>query len=167
MKSEFLVEKNGKKFVLYAGLLDAAHQAGLASIRTELIQIPNETNGRTAICAAVVEMEADGVVRTFTGIGDAAPNNVGPAMQTCLIRMAETRAKARAIRDAINIGTAAFEELGEEAATGAPSRSGQGNSRRQASPPSASINTGPGTCRGCNAPAGRAHATNCKAAVAA
>ena len=68
-------------------------------------------------------MEKDGVERTFTGIGDAAPNNVAPAMQTCLIRMAETRAKARALRDAVNVGVAAFEELGDEAATdSAPER---------------------------------------------
>jgi hypothetical protein len=54
------------------------------------------------------------VERVFTGIGDAAPNNVTPAMQTCLVRMAETRAKARALRDAVNIGVAAFEELDNE-----------------------------------------------------
>ena len=30
-----------------------------------------------------VIIEKDGVERTFTGIGDAAPTNVAPAMQTC------------------------------------------------------------------------------------
>ncbi|MBV9748328.1 MAG: hypothetical protein JO157_05920 [Acetobacteraceae bacterium] len=114
MKKEFIVERQGRSFVLYAGLLDLAHSQGLASIRTELIQAPSEANNRVAICAAVVTMERDGLVRTFTGLGDAAPNNVTPAMQTCLLRMAETRAKARALRDATNIGEAAFEELDEE-----------------------------------------------------
>jgi hypothetical protein len=37
MKKEFIVERQGKAFVLYAGLLDLAHQNGLKSIRTELV----------------------------------------------------------------------------------------------------------------------------------
>ena len=123
MKKEFIVERQGRAFVLYAGLLDLAHQQGLKSIRTELVQTPSEANNRVAICTATVVMEKDGQERIFTGIGDAAANNVAPAMQTCLIRMAETRAKARALRDAVNVGVAAFEELGEEGAhDGAPER---------------------------------------------
>lgn len=114
MKKEFMVERQGKTFVLYAGLLAMAHEQGLKSIRTELIQVPSEANNRVAICTATVILEKDGQERTFTGIGDAAPNNVAPAMQTCLMRMAETRSKARALRDAVNVGVAAFEELGDE-----------------------------------------------------
>ena len=118
-----MVERQGKQFVLYAGLLSLAHEQGLKSVTTSLVQVPSEANNRVAICTAVVTLEKDGVERVFTGIGDAAPNNVAPAMQTCLIRMAETRAKARALRDAVNIGVAAFEELGEEDSTdGAPER---------------------------------------------
>jgi len=123
MKKEFMVERQGRAFCLYAGLLDLAHQHGLKSIRTELVQIPSEANNRIAISTATVTLEKDGVERTFTGIGDAAPNNVAPAMQTALIRMAETRAKARALRDAVNIGVTAFEELGDDdAQDGAPER---------------------------------------------
>ncbi len=123
MRKEFIVERQGRSFCLYAGLLDLAHQQGLKSIRTELIQAPTEANNRVAICAATVVIENDGVEKQFTGIGDAAPNNVAPAMQTCLLRMAETRAKARALRDAVNIGVAAFEELGDDDAhDGAPER---------------------------------------------
>ena len=123
MKKEFIIERQGKSFVLYAGLLDLAHQNGLKSIRTELVQVPGEDNYRVAICVATVVLEKEGVERTFTGIGDAAPNNVAPMMLTCLIRMAETRAKARALRDSVNVGVTAFEELGEEDSTdGAPER---------------------------------------------
>jgi hypothetical protein len=129
VRKEFIVERQGRAFCLYAGLLDQAHQQGLKSIQTQLIQTPSEENGHVAICSATVTMvaqsgpESDGVERAFSGIGDAAPNNVAPAMRTCLLRMAETRAKARALRDAVNIGVAAFEELGEEDAhDGAPER---------------------------------------------
>jgi hypothetical protein len=105
-----MIERQGKRFVLYAGLLEEAHSRGLRSIETELLQIPESENGEVAIVRAVVRTE-DG---KFTGIGDASPENVNRTIAPHVIRMAETRAKARALRDAINVGVTAFEELGGE-----------------------------------------------------
>lgn len=110
MKKEFIVERDGKSFVLFAGLLDEAHQQGLRRIETRLLQVPSEENGQNAICQATVETEKG----TFMGIGDASPFNSNRAMQRCLIRLAETRAKARALRDAVNVSAVAFEELSGE-----------------------------------------------------
>ena len=107
MRSEFMIDRNGKAFCLYAGLLDEAHRQGLKEIRTTLIQVPSDENSHTAICHCEVTTEKG----TFTGLGDASPQNVARAMITCLIRMAETRAKARALRDAVNVGVVALEEL--------------------------------------------------------
>lgn len=161
MRKEFLVERQGKTFCLYSGLLDLAHQQGLRSIQTNLVQVPSETNKGVAIVTATVTMERDGVLRVFTGIGDAAEVNVAPAMRTCLIRMAETRAKARALRDAVNIGVAAFEELGEEdAQDGAHERPAPVNRPRGARAPALAVATG-GACQECNAAAGKPHATRC------
>lgn len=111
MREEFFIERQGKRFVLYAGLLEEAHSRGLRGIETELLQAPTAENGEVAIARAVVRTE-DG---RFTGLGDANPQNVGRAIAPHVIRMAETRAKARALRDAINVGATALEELGEEA----------------------------------------------------
>ncbi|MBA2441046.1 MAG: hypothetical protein H0V53_01375 [Rubrobacter sp.] len=110
MREEFFIERQGKRFVLYAGLLEEAHSRGLRGIETELLQAPTAENGEVAIARAVVRTE-DG---RFSGIGDANPQNVGRAIAPHVIRMAETRAKARALRDAINVGATALEELGEE-----------------------------------------------------
>ena len=110
MREEYMIERQGKRFVLYAGLLEEAHSRGLRSIETDLLQIPKSENGEVAIVKAVVRTE-DG---KFTGIGDASPENVNRTIAPHLIRMAETRAKARALRDAINVGVTAFEELGGE-----------------------------------------------------
>lgn len=110
MKKEFVIERQGKSFVLYAGLLDEAHNQGLKAITTTLVQIPTDENHNVAICQANVETEKG----IFTGIGDASPRNVSQMMASCLIRMAETRAKARALRDAVNIGVTALEELADE-----------------------------------------------------
>ncbi|HET7768595.1 MAG TPA: hypothetical protein VFN74_07450 [Chloroflexota bacterium] len=109
MKKEFIVERNGKSFVLYAGLLDQAHERGLKAVTTTLVQIPSDLNGQMAIVHATVETTQG----TFTGLGDAAPDNVSRMMVPHLIRMAETRAKARALRDAVNVGVTALEELGD------------------------------------------------------
>src|SRR5919202_436436 len=110
MREEYMIEREGRRFVLYAGLLEEAHSRGLRSIETDLLQVPGPENGETAIVRAVVRTE-DG---KFTGIGDASPENVNRNIAPHVIRMAETRAKARALRDAINVGVTAFEELGGE-----------------------------------------------------
>ena len=110
MREEYMIERQGKRFVLYAGLLEEAHSRGLRSIETELLQVPAKENGEVAIVKAVIRTEEG----KFAGIGDASPQNVNRTIAPHLIRMAETRAKARALRDAINVGVTAFEELGGE-----------------------------------------------------
>jgi hypothetical protein len=99
------------RVVTYKQLLKLAHERGLTTITTELLQAPTEGNDRVAICKATVTLERDGRVMMFQGMADAAPNNVKPAMVNCLLRLAETRSKARALRDAVNIGDVSAEEL--------------------------------------------------------
>ena len=119
MKEKFVINYQGKEFVTYPGLLDLAHERGLKSIITDLVQIPADENGKTAIMRATVEMDGG---RVFTGFGDASPANAGKVAGNALIRMAETRAKARALRDATNIGITAFEETGEDEPVQAPAK---------------------------------------------
>jgi hypothetical protein len=110
VRESFYIERQGKRFVLYAGLLEAAHNEGLHEIETNLLQIPTPENNEVAIVGARVTMEKDGELRTFSGIGDASPENVGKNIKPHLIRMAETRAKARALRDAVNISAQILED---------------------------------------------------------
>src|SRR3712207_980012 len=110
MREEHMLERQGKRFVLYAGLLEEAHSRGLRSIETEVLQIPKSENGEGPIVKAVVRTEGG----KYTGIGGASPENVNRTIAPHLIRMAETRAEARAMRDGINVGVTAFEQLGVE-----------------------------------------------------
>ncbi len=96
-----------KDVVTYPGLLSKAHEEGLIRIRTRLIQAPTKENGKTAIAKAIVVTKKG----HFEGVGDASPENVNSFIVPHLIRVAETRAKARALRDAVNIGVVSFEEL--------------------------------------------------------
>jgi hypothetical protein len=109
VKKEYIITRQGKEFVLYAGLLDEAHRQGLKRISTTLIQIPHQDNGHMAVVQAEVETDKG----TFSGIGDASPQNVSRMIVPHLVRMSETRAKARALRDAVNVGVTAAEELGD------------------------------------------------------
>lgn len=108
---KFIVTLQGKEFVTYEGLLDVAHQMKLKSIKTDIVQLPNEENQYLCIMKAIAVTE-DG--KEFHGYGDASPNNVNKNIAPHLIRMAETRAKARALRDLTNIGMTALEELGDD-----------------------------------------------------
>ena len=128
MREEYMIERQGKRFVLYAGLLEEAHSRGLRSIETDLLQVPDAGNGEVAIVRAVVRTE-DG---KFTGIGDASPENVNRTIAPHVIRMAETRAKARALRDAITVGVTAFEEHGGEEVVEPARRSGANAEERPA-----------------------------------
>jgi len=110
LDDNFVKQIDDKDFVLYAGLLDVAHQKNLCMVDVELIQYPSDENKNTAICKARVE-SMDG--KKFSDIGDANPQNCNSKVARHLIRMASTRAKARAFRDMDNIGMTALEELGD------------------------------------------------------
>lgn len=114
----WVVNRDGKDFVLFAGLVDMLHQLseGFFDVQTTLVQAPSGENGTTAIVTArVVVFDAentDVVRRVASGIGDASPGNVSRQMAPHLIRMAETRACARALRLLTNVGMTTLEELG-------------------------------------------------------
>ena len=109
-----------KEVVTYAGLLNRAHQEGLKEIETKLLQAPSAANEMTAISMAKVVTEKG----VFTEVGDANPSNVNSTIVPHIIRMAFTRAKARALRDAVNVGVIALEELTDDYGNGAVDNGG-------------------------------------------
>ena len=110
LDDRFMTTIQGRDFVVYSGLLDLAHQHGLLKLEVEPLQIPTKENGHVAICRAVATSK-DG--RVFSDIGDADTSNVNRKIAPHILRMASTRAKARALRDLANIGITCLEELGE------------------------------------------------------
>ncbi len=107
----WIVTLSGKEYATWPYVLNEAHQIGLKAIETQLVQIPAPENQHTAIVRATARFE-DG--KEFTAYGDASPANVNNRIATALIRMAETRGKGRALRDACNIGMTLAEELPPE-----------------------------------------------------
>jgi len=106
------VNIHGKKHATYAAILDKAHQEGLVGIKTELDQPPIEYNRYMVIVkASATFKQKDGTLTVFEGLGDATPKNVNPMIAPHIVRMAETRAKGRALRDGLNIGEVMKEEM--------------------------------------------------------
>ena len=110
MDERFIKNIEGKDFVLYAGLLDLAHQKGLVKMQVEILQYPGSDNGHMAIVRAQAESKLG---ELFADVGDANPTNCNAKVAKHLLRMASTRAKARALRDFTNIGMTCLEELGD------------------------------------------------------
>ena len=102
MDKKFITNISGKDFVLFEGLLNEFHENGGKSIKTEII------NPDPLIIQATVEGEKG----TYQGIGDANEDNVNKMIARHSIRMAETRAIARALRWYNNIGMCSADELG-------------------------------------------------------
>ena len=109
VKDEYIIERQGRRMALYAGLLDAFHVMGHEGepfeghsrvVETKLIQTPTTQNEHIAIVQATVGYKDDGewTYGPFMGIGDASPENVNRNIIPHIIRQAETRAKARALR---------------------------------------------------------------------
>ena len=101
----FIVDLHGKQYITHEGLLSLAHEAGLKAISTNLISYQGVGK------EAVVRATAEGEKGTYTGLGDASPQNVGKNIATATLRMAETRAVNRALRAYLGIGLTTFEEM--------------------------------------------------------
>lgn len=106
---DYTINLMGKEFVTFEGLLKAGHTIGLSSIETEMIKADFDSN--IFVCKAKVTLR-NGV--SCESYGDATPANVGNLVKAHSLRMAETRAIARALRWATNIGHTSLEELGDK-----------------------------------------------------
>ena len=104
MDARFVVNLQGKDFILHEGLLDAFHKNGGKVLSTELV--PTQDG------IYLFKATAEGEKGIFTAHGDASPSNVNSMIAKHLIRMAETRAVNRALRFYNNIGMCSVDELG-------------------------------------------------------
>ena len=102
--SKWVKQIHGKDFIQYCGLLAMAHEQGLISLSASFVSVTSEL--AIAVAFAVFK---DG--RKFFEAADSTPINVHAQVKGHFPRVALTRAKARVLRDALNIGMVAVEEL--------------------------------------------------------
>src|SRR5204862_3954189 len=93
----------GKGFVMFAGLLRLGHHRGLQILTADWTY-----NDGTLSLAKAVAVFPFG---RFEESGDASPDNVTQKVAPHFRRVALTRAKARVLRDALNVDMVSLEEL--------------------------------------------------------
>jgi|GEM_PF-3954050 len=126
VKPEFIITMNtkqGKKdFVLFAGLLDLGHQSGLIAIENEVLLDLSQPEKDVWVVRSTGRFRSEYGEAIWSAHGDASPGN--SQMRGAYLRHAETRAAARMLRIATNVGMASVEELGpgveDEREDGAP-----------------------------------------------
>lgn len=117
-KQLYVVSLKGKEAMLYNGLLLLGYEKGIKSLKTDIVQYPSKDNEWTAIVKATLigygwnPIENKVIEVEFSCIGDANAKNCTSMVAQAYIRMADTRAKARALRDYTGIGMVALDELG-------------------------------------------------------
>jgi hypothetical protein len=124
VKEKYIIQRNGRDYVLYPGLLDEAHTRFLNfTLTTELLSETGEQPLVKAVFSGAFGDAEGNVVGTIVTNGYGTAGRKGDergAPATAPIEMAETRAKARALRDAVNMGETSAEELPSEASEPTP-----------------------------------------------
>lgn len=113
-RDEYIKRISKKDFMTFPGLLALAKSDKLSGCpiksinEADVIQTPNANNSFTAIVRAHV-IDKDGNV--WVGLGDASPKSCNKGVVDHAIRVAATRAKARALRDLLGIDMVCSEEI--------------------------------------------------------
>ncbi len=106
----WIIQRHDTEFISYKGLIWLAHRRGLISlIATPVFE--HHEKGFYVFRAEAKAISAGGRELTFAAEGDASPKNVNSKITPHVRRMAETRAKARVLRDLLGIGMCSVEEL--------------------------------------------------------
>lgn len=104
--AEYVMQIQGKRHVMYAGLVIGAQRSGLVTLSADWTY-----NDAELSLAHAVATFSDG--RRYEDSGDASPANVNKGIAKHFRRVALTRAKARCLRDALGIQECSVEELEE------------------------------------------------------
>ena len=116
-KNAYYVNIKGTETVKVNGLLVLLHVKGFTKFVTELVEAPNQQNGSTAIFKATIEgygwdsVKGEVCKVTVVAHGDANAGNCNSMVAAHYIRMAETRAIGRVLRNYLNVSVVTLEEL--------------------------------------------------------
>lgn len=107
---KYVTQVKGQDYIKYSGLLSYAHKKGLVNMW--IMDKNIDTENKVAIVQVKVQIsDEEGMLYEFEGIGSANKQNTPLHLEGSYVELAHTRAKARALRDALNIDMNSFEEV--------------------------------------------------------
>lgn len=138
-KKKYVISIKGKEAILADGLKVLAHEKGIKQLHTDIIQFPSKDNEFTCIVKAVlIGYDYNPITEkveevSYSAIADANKNNCSSMVAAAFIRMAETRALSRVLKNYTNTGMVAVEELDEvmDAADDKKNKSNNRNNERR------------------------------------
>lgn len=118
-KNKFIVPigKGGVEAIKVDGLIALAHEKGIKSMKTKIIQFPSQENQFTCIASTTVigydwnPMTQKVEEVEYEDFADANPNNCTSMTKNSFIRMASTRSVGRALRKYTNIDMVCSDEI--------------------------------------------------------
>lgn len=111
-----VVTLQGRKFITFVGLQARLADQGksIVGLAVEVLRDPfaeENYEKRWAVVKVTVEIMKGDVIARLSSLGDASMDNVSKALGEATLRMAETRAVARALRIATRAPFTSVEEL--------------------------------------------------------
>lgn len=118
-RNKFVISigKGNAEAIKVDGLIALAHEKGLKSMKTRIIQFPSQENQFTCIAATTVigydwnPMTKQIEEVEYEDFADANPNNCTAMTKASYIRMASTRSVGRALRKYTNIDMVCSDEI--------------------------------------------------------
>lgn len=118
-RNKFIITigKGGTEAIKVDGLIALAHEKGIKSMKTDIIQFPAQENQWTCIASTTVvgydwnPVTEEIVEVEYTDFADANVNNCGSMTKNSYIRMASTRSVGRVLRKYTNIDMVCSDEI--------------------------------------------------------
>ena len=116
-RKQYIIPIKGKEAILSDGLKKLGHLKGIKSLKTDILQFPNVDNNNLCIVKAeLIGYDYDPVQEkiaevSYSAIGDASPANCNRLVATAFVRMAETRAIARVLKNYTDVGIVGVDEI--------------------------------------------------------
>jgi hypothetical protein len=118
-KKKFVCNIKGKDTIKVDGLVVLAHEKGIKSMKTRVVQFPSQDNQWTCIASTIIigygyNPITDKIEEVeFEDFADANPNNCTAMTKASYIRMASTRSVGRVLRKYTDIDMVTSEEINE------------------------------------------------------